>query len=209
MKHTSQEEQKPHRTQDLARGFRPVLFSEDAMRRSILALLSLTGCGILTTFDPPGIETPAQCTDGMDNDGDGAADCADTDCTNVPACPRAEDCGNNLDDDQDGLTDCLDSDCASSPDCAPVEDCDNNLDDDADGEVDCDDSDCAKSVNCAVQGPIAVDDDAADLPELNGTEDEALRFPAALLLANDQDPDGGALGRVPKCEARGEHSRWR
>lgn len=42
--------------------------------------------------------TPALCSDGGDNDADGATDCADTDCQNLPltcpaACQTNADCG--------------------------------------------------------------------------------------------------------------------
>ncbi len=69
------------------------------------------------------------CTDGDDDDCDGATDCADDDCdavscggngelcaAGVCACPGSSpegDCGNALDDDCDGAADCADTDCAA------------------------------------------------------------------------------------------------
>ena len=54
---------------------------------------------------------PAEiCDDRIDNDGDGAVDCADPDCIGSPACPL-EICGNCIDDDGDGLVDYEDADC--------------------------------------------------------------------------------------------------
>jgi hypothetical protein len=71
---------------------------------------------------PVPTETPAtiesECGDGADNDGDGASDCADSDCSGSPSCaPPSEDCTNGIDDDGDGYTDCSDSDCQSSFTC--------------------------------------------------------------------------------------------
>ena len=69
------------------------------------------------------------CSDGLDNDGDGASDCNDLDCAGrscdavdatrncgrsatVLACVGPETiCDNGIDDDGDGFTDCLDTDC--------------------------------------------------------------------------------------------------
>jgi hypothetical protein len=54
---------------------------------------------------------PAEvCDDGIDNDGDGQVDCADSDCANNPVC-KVEICGNCIDDDGDGLVDFEDPDC--------------------------------------------------------------------------------------------------
>ena len=65
---------------------------------------------------------PAEiCNDGIDNDGDGDTDCADSDCAGDPACaPAAEICNDGIDNDGDGDTDCADSDCAGDPACAPT-----------------------------------------------------------------------------------------
>ena len=58
------------------------------------------------------------CTDGLDNDGDGLIDCADSDCASDPICilppPKGvEICNDGLDNDSDSLVDCADPDCAS------------------------------------------------------------------------------------------------
>ncbi len=60
-----------------------------------------------------------QCSDGVDNDGDGLTDCADAACTTDSSCqlPPAEICDNGLDDDLDGAADCSDSDCAGHTVC--------------------------------------------------------------------------------------------
>ena len=99
----------------------------------------------------------AECTDGVDNDASGGADCRDR------ACQRADhglcnpqevegdnaSCTNGVDDDGDGDIDCTDVDCAAVRACGWVsssegtrESCQNGLDDDGDGTIDCADTDC-------------------------------------------------------------------
>ncbi len=69
-----------------------------------------------------GCEAPARvagaeiCTNGIDDDGNGAIDCADASCQARTVC-QAEICGNNIDDDGDGRFDCADSDCAMEAAC--------------------------------------------------------------------------------------------
>lgn len=65
---------------------------------------------------PPAVEnTEALCSDGIDNDTDGAIDLNDTDCAAfLPAVENTEAlCKDGLDNDGDGLVDLLDSDCAA------------------------------------------------------------------------------------------------
>jgi len=50
------------------------------------------------------------CTDGLDDDGDGLIDCEDGDCSAAEGCYES-DCGDGLDDDGDGMEDCVDEDC--------------------------------------------------------------------------------------------------
>jgi MYXO-CTERM domain-containing protein len=98
---------------------------------------------------------PEVCTNGVDDDYDGRADCVDPDCSEDPAClPAVEDCTNGIDDDEDGAADCDDEDCAAEPACQiPDEDCSNGLDDDQDGDADCDDADCAEFPACLPPPP--------------------------------------------------------
>ncbi|MBJ95648.1 MAG: hypothetical protein CMP23_14390 [Rickettsiales bacterium] len=71
---------------------------------------------------------PEDCNDGVDNDGNGAADCEDSGCAADPGCqddpskgyePELgfEDCDNEKDDDKDRETDCEDDDCKDDPSC--------------------------------------------------------------------------------------------
>jgi hypothetical protein len=86
------------------------------------------------------------CFDGVDNDGDAAADCDDSDCAS--ACFEL-DCSDGIDGDADGAIDCVDTDCAAEVTCIPETECVDGIDDDLDGLTDCDDSDCAAEFACA------------------------------------------------------------
>ena len=57
-----------------------------------------------------------QCTNGIDDDGDGATDCQDPDCSSSPACMAlSEICNNGADDDGDGMVDCNDDNVDTFP----------------------------------------------------------------------------------------------
>ena len=62
-----------------------------------------------------GLGFECDCTDGIDNDGNGAIDCADSTCSLLDPVACADvtesDCTNGNDDDGDGAVDCADSDC--------------------------------------------------------------------------------------------------
>lgn len=133
---------------------------------------------------PAGVEaTDALCSNGLDDDNNGFADCQDYWCTDSPrvtVCHALENtdaqCSDGVDNAEtplgasrprtDALVDCDDPDCNRNPDvtvCAhprhetgPA--CANQTDDDGDGAVDCDDLDClaASSSSCALGGRIRV-----------------------------------------------------
>jgi hypothetical protein len=63
----------------------------------------IEGCGV------------EHCTNGIDDDGDGATDCADSDCADDAAC-AVEICGDCQDNDGDGLVDYEDPDCCEVTD---------------------------------------------------------------------------------------------
>jgi len=63
------------------------------------------------------------CADGLDDDADGLADCADEDCLGVSGCEYAEEvsCADGNDNDGDGDTDCDDRDCWCDAACGLAE----------------------------------------------------------------------------------------
>ena len=134
------------------------------------------------------------CTNGIDDDADGAADCDDSDCNEHPACAPLPDelCNNDVDDDVDGAIDCADPDCVGSPACARAEICNNGTDDDFDELVDCDDEDCATSPLCA--RPEICDNERDD--DLDGRTDcddtdcaGSVHCPSAEICNNGTDDD--------------------
>ncbi len=112
------------------------------------------------------------CNNAVDDDGDGLADCADTDCAGFPTCmmctpiARAETgfCTGGRDEDCDGLTDCVDPDCRVDPSCTmciptgpennPTA-CMDGRDNDCDRALDCADTDCrgVPGCTCVPTGP--------------------------------------------------------
>ncbi|MBJ93440.1 MAG: hypothetical protein CMP23_03095 [Rickettsiales bacterium] len=70
------------------------------------------------TCAPP--TSAENCTDGLDNDGDGDEDCFDSDCAAEPSCSNETICDDGFDNDADGLADCNDSDCFGTPGCPLV-----------------------------------------------------------------------------------------
>jgi hypothetical protein len=108
----------------------------------------------------------SDCSDGVDNDGDGFIDGngfvenegkddeivygADYGCWmgGAEADDAAMQCGDSIDNDGDGFIDASDIDCVTSATLleGPIGACDNKLDDDGDGWVDNSDPDCASSL---------------------------------------------------------------
>lgn len=82
----------------------------------------------------------SNCSNGIDDDGDGLIDCADPDCYSSNVC-LVEICDNGIDDDGDGWIDCSDSECFSLAVC--IEICDNGIDDNNNGLIDQDDPQCS------------------------------------------------------------------
>ncbi|MEQ1504785.1 MAG: M4 family metallopeptidase [Myxococcota bacterium] len=74
--------------------------------------------GVTLTASKSGGGAVEVCTDGIDNDADGAIDCADSNCTGNPSCAVAEVCTDGIDNDGDGAIDCADSNCSTAPTCA-------------------------------------------------------------------------------------------
>lgn len=116
------------------------------MRRSTFFLIALhfglLACSGDTDKDDTGpecrdmVDCPEDCTDGVDNDGNGNVDCDDEAC--AEAC--AEDCSDGIDNDDDGAIDCADDECVQDEAC--LENCTDGVDNDLDGAIDCADEDC-------------------------------------------------------------------
>ncbi len=73
------------------------------------------GVCIETQIDGCAPNPPEDCTNGIDDDGDGLVDCHDPDCAGFPTCAGVEVCGDCIDNDGDGLTDYDDPDCCGAP----------------------------------------------------------------------------------------------
>lgn len=61
------------------------------------------------------------CDDGLDDELDGFADCADSDCDGADGCEYGAEvsCRDHFDNDRDGAADCDDTDCIPTADCQP------------------------------------------------------------------------------------------
>ena len=98
--------------------------------------------------DPNGIEGGFPCTDGIDNDGDGAVDEEDIDCVSGFGVEGVGGCTDGVDNDGDGLTDGADADCSAG---TPIEGgglCNDGVDNDEDCLVDLDDPCCQDPTAC-------------------------------------------------------------
>ena len=108
----------------------------------------------------------AECSDGVDNDGDGFVDLDDPGCTNAEdddetnSPPAVVQCNDGIDNDGDGLVDLDDPGCENGQDDdetnapPPVAQCSDGLDNDGDGLIDLADPGC--------EGEF--DDDEANVP---------------------------------------------
>ncbi len=116
--------------------------------------------------DPPaGCEQPSpvkpNCSDGLDDDGDGLIDCEDPDCQSSWWCTVVDDietaCDDGEDNDSDGVADCADADCGFLDSCRENS-CSDGLDNDNDGSIDCVDIDCLVG-QVEVCGEVSCTDD--------------------------------------------------
>jgi len=110
------------------------------------------GCSDLSDDDEFDAPSLPQCSDGLDNDGDGLVDLADPDC--VSALDNDEsgssgipECMDGLDNDGDGFVDMADPDCSHPFDddesgSSGVPECMDKIDNDGDGFVDLADPHC-------------------------------------------------------------------
>jgi hypothetical protein len=137
-----------------------------------------------------GVDCPEECTDGVDNDGDGKADCQDEDCADE----CVEDCFDGVDNDGDSFVDCEDADCAGQ--C--TEDCTDGQDNDGDGLIDCEDDDCDGSC------PEVCDDERDnDGDGLTDCEDEDCDGSCPEVCNDGRDNDGDGLTDCEDDECAG------
>lgn len=117
------------------------------MRVLLPTLLLAISCQDKAASEEPLPDQETDCTNGLDDDGDGKVDCADApDCTVQCQATTETACSDGLDDDADGAIDCADPDCATAAVCTEI--CDNGVDDDGDGAIDCTDADCEGARAC-------------------------------------------------------------
>ncbi|MEQ8459811.1 MAG: hypothetical protein RLO52_43055 [Sandaracinaceae bacterium] len=135
-----------------------------------------------------GENTAALCSDGMDNDDNGFADCNDRGCCSVVTCDPSTTCGRlpdgggdctptGAEDSEAACTDGVDNDCNGFFDCRDFAcsafcgaensntTCNDGLDNDTDGFTDCDDRDCEERVVCAGEATNANCSDGMDNDE--------------------------------------------
>ncbi len=123
---------------------------------AFVAPLALGACkGVLFIPLPTELQSGVgeDCTNTVDDDTDGAPDCADDECWTHPACLAGlEVCGDSADNDGDGDTDCADCDCLAS--CPEI--CGNSVNDNCDALTDCDDPNC-RAVDPSCGGELCAD----------------------------------------------------
>ncbi len=117
---------------------------------------------------------PAECEDGIDNDGDGFADCADQDCFGISVCIEGDvagDCSDEIDNDNDGYTDCDDQDCWQESHCDGGE-ADTDADADADTDTDADaDADADSDTDADLEPVLFINEILASNDTVNADED--------------------------------------
>lgn len=147
-----------------------------------------------TLNTPPETPPETNCRDGLDNDLNGLADCADAACKTTTTCNQSvwtntdfggnPICRNGVDDDGTGI-DCASARCKGAPECqetstktnfSGVNLCADAIDDDGNGTIDCVDSGCAGYAGCAgVVGEPATPPDIHTACS-NGTDDDLNGF---------------------------------
>ncbi len=96
----------------------------------------------------------SDCSDGIDDDGDGWVDSYDPDCASVgyEDGVGTTECNDGLDNDRDGAVDSADPDCTDAADASEGDGtsstgCTNGIDDDGDGWIDAYDPDCTSGTD--------------------------------------------------------------
>ena len=163
--------------------------------------------------------TDVLCSNTLDDDNSGYADCADFWCSETPTvqvCDTLENtdakCSDGVDNSEkptggaysDGLVDCADPDCSKNPVvtvCPPLRwelgpECSNNLDDDGDALTDCADPDCLHAGGPCALGAFkrVLFDDAhrERAGSADGVVDVSGRHPFPSVPVNETDWSGQA-----------------
>ncbi len=137
---------------------------------------------------------PTECSDGVDNDGNGVADGDDTNCYGADGnydpdrtTETVQQCRDGFDNDSDGLTDSADmGQCPTGWYDFEAAECNNGIDDDGDGWMDSDD---------AATGTVSPDPQCENQYDISETEDGA-QYPTGLetyyeALVNPPEADTG------------------
>ncbi len=169
----------------------------------VVAALGFMACG---DIDQTGLVGLEDCTNEVDDNGDGLADCDDPQCTGHAYClPYRElNCVNGVDDDDDGPVDCADTDCAQHPSCEPESElaCNDGVDNDNDGLTDCDDDNCWQADVCQEKCDDGVDNDGDGL--IDCVDDQCWQAPVCqsedCTNGVDDDGDGDTDCEDADCE---------
>ncbi len=138
---------------------------------------------IASIVDDLAAADPEDCTNKVDDNGDGRIDCQDPYCFVLSECVP-EDCYNNKDDNDNGLSDCDDPQCSEVTRCLP-EDCSNGIDDNEDGIIDCNDAECKQLKICQPEDcKNGVDDNDNGLADCDDPECSGLKI-CAIEICND------------------------
>jgi hypothetical protein len=167
-----------------------------------------------------GGDDPGQCSDGIDNDGDGFIDEDDPDCGETPP-PDDTECSDGIDNDEDGATDGFDRDCTGPDDDdesgSDEPECSDGVDNDRDRKIDFGengDPDCESDDDDSEAGepPVpacdnGVDDDGDGLvdgddpgcTDENDDDETDPTTPPQCSNGEDDDGDGLVDGDDPGC----------
>jgi subtilisin-like proprotein convertase family protein len=153
-------------------------------------------------------EREINCIDGLDEDGDGARDCADTDCARVLQCQREADCANGTDDNANGKIDCADPDCDRVGSCelGTERSCGDANDNDGDRLTDCGDPDCASRPTCVPETNCSngMDDEGDGVADCRDVDCDGLAgcefgTERSCTDGTDNDRDGAVDCADPDC----------
>ncbi|MBT5021714.1 hypothetical protein HOK51_08640 [Candidatus Woesearchaeota archaeon] len=146
------------------------------------------------------------CNNSIDDNYDGSADCADSECSNEVICGAPiEVCDDGLDNNNDQLVDCLDPTCTEDVACIiELEVCDDELDNDKDNRIDCFDSDCDDSDSCVVVN--CSDSDGNDEGQVYGEAFHVFANGQTTRTYSDRCSNAGPIQRVVehRCDRNGE-----